>query len=246
MAAALALSLGFGALCCGAPEPPPASPAPAETAAPEAGQAVAGEAVSVPVVAVGLEGQPLPDIRPIATRRANAFDEPLARGPLTDADGRSHIALEGDDVVFVRGWDPNHRRFANNHWEILPDEAVGREALELQMVPGGILRLEALTPDDTPMSHADIRLMLVHSSAGPWWPTRGRTDGTGAVVFPVVPAGRWTLHLLGPGDEQAEVRGVEIQPRGRTDLGAVPFLEEGSLAFDYADRPDARHPAAGT
>ncbi|MCX5757789.1 MAG: hypothetical protein NTU83_04655 [Candidatus Hydrogenedentes bacterium] len=61
-----------------------------------------------------LEGKPVRGMIPIATREANAFDEPLVRGEPTKEDGSSVFVIPSDQRLFLRMWDPALRHFANN------------------------------------------------------------------------------------------------------------------------------------
>jgi len=178
-----------------------------------------------PVVArvrvVDLEGRPLAHMAPIATRRPNAFDEPVARGELTEADGSGSVVLPPGQRLCVRAWDPALKLFSNNYYDVMPDSGTQTEPMTLVMVPGASLRAALVRADGAPAAHTRVRLMMSHPTEGPWWPDRADTDDTGAVRFPALPAGTYTIRMETEDAGQLEIPQVDLPPGGRTDLGTL-------------------------
>jgi len=178
-----------------------------------------------PVVArvrvVDLEGRPLAHMAPIATRRPNAFDEPVARGELTGPDGSGTVVLPAGQRLCVRAWDPALKLFSNNYYDVMPDSGTQTELMTLVMVPGASLRAVLVGADGAPAANTHVRLMMSHPTEGPWWPGRAHTDETGAVRFPALPAGTYTIRMETEDAGQLEIPQVDLPPGGRTDLGAL-------------------------
>ncbi|MBI4559317.1 MAG: hypothetical protein HY706_17160 [Candidatus Hydrogenedentes bacterium] len=193
-------------------EPPPASaePAPSEETS-----------FVVEVHVVDFEGRPQANMLPIATVQANAFDKPFAKGAPTDANGISSITLPKREQLYVRAWDPTVQSFANNFFEILPDTDAEAGQFTITMVPGSSLRLQLVTEDGAPLAATPIQLMMVHPSAGPWWPAEASSDNQGSVIFDRVPAGEFTIELTDAAGRRATAPNVLLPPKGSADLGTL-------------------------
>jgi len=206
---------------CGSPEndaTPPTSPvdgAPGEPARP------AADEVTAYVRVVDLQGSPVSGVTPIATARPNAFDKPVAQGALTDDDGKSWIRLPTESWLYVRGWDPTLRMFANNLYEVPPGEAPIGEELKLIMVEGGAIRAQLVDHSGRPVIKENVGLMMFHPERGPWWPGEGDTDENGFVTFAPVPAGKYVIKMKAVRSGQIEVPDVLLLPRGEADLGRI-------------------------
>ncbi len=198
---------------CWSSQPAP-QPAPAE-AAPQPSKAIAH------IMAVDLEGHPVSGVAPIATTQPNAFDEPVAHGPLTKEDGTSDMTLPGDQRLYVRAWDPDLKKFANNYYEVQPTPGAETEVMRITMVPGASLDAVVLAKDGTPIPDTNIGIMMFHPAKGAWWPAQADTDARGAVHFPALPAGIYTLKIKAATGAETEVKEVKLPPDGKADLGSV-------------------------
>ena len=178
-----------------------------------------------PVVArvrvVDLDGRPLANMTPIATRRPNAFDEPVAHGELTGPDGRGSVVLPPGQRLSVRAWDPALKLFSNNYYDVMPDAGTQTELMTLVMVPSASLGAALVGADGARAANTRVRLMMSHPTEGPWWPDRADTDETGAVRFPSLPAGIYTIRIEAEDAGQLEIPEVDLPPGGRTDLGTL-------------------------
>ncbi len=236
---ATAALLLLGAWGCGAPDaesaPAPESSAPAApgtTEAPASGRPNTPAASAAPaapdtppqhtvnVTVTRLDGTPLPGVGALAAPSPNAFEEPVARSNLTNNQGRAAMRVPADADLYVRGWDPDMRYFANNYYRLTP-RAPETFDFALTMVEGGTLEGVFFGPDGRPLAHAGLRMVMVHPSEGAWWPARATTDAEGAAVFAPVPAGEYLLRINAAGGLQGEVAQVALPPGSTRSLGEV-------------------------
>lgn len=204
---------------CGQSEPARPAAAPTPTPAPTA---KAANPIIVPIKVVGLDKQPLANMMPIATSQPNAFNKPVAKGELTNVEGRSSIALTNGQHVYLRAWDPTRRMFANNYFEVFAGgTAVPKNPLTVVMASGAALEVTLLKPDHKPAANADVGLMMFHPQKGPWWPDETHTNAQGVARFPSIPPGKFTIKLKAAGAGQIEIPDVALPPAGSTNLGAV-------------------------
>ena len=181
--------------------------------------------IAARLVVVDLEGHPLPNMIPIATRGSNACDPPVATGAPTDGAGRGAVALPRGARLFARAWDPELRWFANNFYEIF--EGVGDTTQEMRviMARGASLDGVVLAPDGGPMPiGAEVRLVLAHPVHGPWWPDRAATGENGAVHFPSLPAGKYPAVFEVVGVGRVETPPIELPPGGNASIGSVTLI----------------------
>lgn len=179
------------------------------------------DAVLGRMTVVDLEGHPLAGMMPIATLQPNAFDPPIAQGALTGEDGMGTLSLPlTGEMVFIRAWDPSLRFFAANYYDVALDNAGQTELMQITMVPGSSLSMKLLGPDERPLAHMPVSLMLIHPNKGPWWPTEGKTNEQGRVVFEPVPPGEYTAGFEA-GDMKVEVHPVALPPGTDKDLGVI-------------------------
>lgn len=197
----------------------PVRPTPADQ--PRADAHAQAESVVARVRVVDLEGRPLAHMAPIATRRPNAFDEPVARGELTGPDGSGTVVLPPGQRLCVRAWDPTLKLFSNNYYDVMPDSGTQTELMTLAMAPGASLRAALVAANGDPAANMRVRLMMSHPTEGPWWPDRADTDQTGAVEFPSLPAGTYTIRIETQDAGQLEIPEVDLPPGGHTDLGTL-------------------------
>lgn len=217
------------------PEPPPASepteptkpPAPAAaTDAPEAVAAAPEGTVVAQVRAVDLDGAPIAGIIPIAAAQANAFDPPAAEGAPTDADGRGALAIPAHSWMYVRGWDPELKRFANNIYDIPPGEGVIADELTLIMVDAATIEMTLYDAEGAPVADEAVGLMMLHPERGPWWPAESHTDAAGVARFPNVPPGAYQLRIKAAESGMIELPTITLLPDAVKDLGAVGLLPQ--------------------
>lgn len=219
---------------CGAPapEPPPAPkaaapPAPAasipESPPPNtpASLPMPADAAVAVVRAVDLDGKPLAGMAPMVTTDQNAFNPPLAAGEPTGPDGRGAVPVPPGKHVFVRAWDPELRYFPNNVYSVHMQTGERSEEMTVQMIRSGTVAGAVFGPDGAPLANAEIRMMMVHPSQGPWWPARTLSDGDGIAVFERVPAGRYIVQIHDTAGRGKEYPEIEVQPEGITNLGRV-------------------------
>jgi len=206
--------------CGGSPPSEPAPPAPAQPAPPAAENAPAN-LVTAQMMVVDLEGNPLADIAPIATLQPNAFDAPVATGPLSGADGHSSIQFPGDTRVFVRAWDPALRYFPNNFYDIPASGGGATGDMKIEMAQAAVLRMQLVLPDGSPAADENAGLMMLHPAKGPWWPASANTDTNGAVCFPTIPPGSFVLRIKVSSGAQIEIPETPLRPGGTVDLGTV-------------------------
>ena len=177
--------------------------------------------VFAPVRVVDLGGNPLSGILPIVTTQPNAFDEPLRKGQATDAHGSSAVEIPPGQRVFVRGWDPALRRFANNYIEV-PAAASGQTTqLTLVMVSGASLAATLVSDTGAPVAGTAVHLLMSHPKEGPWWPATATTDDQGNVRFESVPAGTYNVSIEANGVGRIEIPKLELAPGANLRLGPV-------------------------
>ena len=206
--AGLAAILGCGAQQQPQPVAPPSGPA-------------ATRGLTGRVEVVDLRDKPLPGMVPIATTTPNAFDAPVAEGEPTDTAGRGEILLPGDTRVYVRAWDPTFEWFANNFFDVPPGGGTETPLMRIVMVRGASLDAVLMNPDGTPARNTNVGLMMFHPTKGAWWPAEADTDASGAVHFPALPAGAYTIKLKTLEGGSIDLPDVALSPGGHTDLGIV-------------------------
>lgn len=221
--AALALLAAPG---CGPSDSPPEGTAPSSTVqetAPET-EPAANEstgAIRATVKVVDLEGQPLANMAPIVTRQPNAFDEPLATGSATRADGTGTIRFTPAELVYLRAWDPALNYFPNNFYEVHPGGTAIEDDLVIQMVPAARLEAQFFLPSGEPAANERVGIMLIHASRGPWWPAEVTTSSEGAAAFPNLPAGEFVLHFKAASGPRLEYEETALPPGSTVNLGAL-------------------------
>ena len=195
---------------------------PVNETAPRSARTPEAEAVTARVLVVDLDDEPLAGVHPIATTAPNAFRAPAVTGPPTDAHGRADMGLPPNARLYIRAWDPEMRYFANNYFDMPPAEAGTHTALMcVVMVRSASLACVLIGADGRPAANTNVGLMMFHPTKGPWWPDEGDTDATGAIHFPAVPAGAYTLKLKALGAGMIDVPGVELPPGGHKNLGII-------------------------
>ncbi|MFA6241714.1 MAG: prealbumin-like fold domain-containing protein [Candidatus Hydrogenedentales bacterium] len=214
-AANLVLCVAILASCSPAPAPAPAAP-PAATA-----PAAANKTTLARVRVVNMDGQPLPNMMPIAAKQPNAFEKPIAQGALTDMDGKGVVVIPQDEWLYVRAWDPTRRVFANNFFDVLPGNATQTDEMVITMVPGASLAMELVTPEGGPAAEQNVGIMMFHPTRGPWWPDEADSDKDGHVTFASLPPGKYTIKLKTAGGYRIDIPDVVLPPSGSTDLGVV-------------------------
>jgi len=203
------------------PQPPTASPSPQPPAASPQDVVPQDATVTANIRTVDLEGRPLANMMPIATRHPNAFDPPIARGSLTKEDGSGSLAIPAVEHIYVRAWDPGLKMFANNYYEVLPGTEMDPAPLKVMMAHGASLTAQLLTHGAQLAENVSVDLKMSHPTEGPWWPARAATDGQGIVRFPSVPAGWYNIRLETAAGAKIDLDNVELRPGGSTDLGSV-------------------------
>ncbi len=210
---------------CRTEDAPPAPPAASTAPETPAGAAPAPEAVDAWAEAkmrvVGLDGQPLSGMIPIATLQPNAFDEPLAKGPATGPDGESSIRIPADQKLALRAWDPELRYFPNNYYEVLPNAGVLQETLVVSMVAAARIDAVLVMPDGRPARQENAGLMLFHSVHGPWWPAQADANEMGEVRFAPVPPGKYVMRIKVASGPMLELPETFVAPDGDLHLGMV-------------------------
>jgi len=202
-------------------------PAPAaSTDAPDPVAEAPDGTVVAQVRAVDLDGAPVAGIIPIATPQANAFDPPAAEGAPTDAEGRGALAIPTRGWMYVRGWDPELKRFANNIYDIPPGEGVIADELTLIMVDAATLEMTLYDAEGVAVADEAVGLMMLHPDRGPWWPAESHTDAAGVARFPNVPPGAYQLRIKAAESGMIELPTVTLLPGAVTDLGAVGLLPQ--------------------
>jgi hypothetical protein len=172
---------------------------------------------------VDLKGNPLEGMAPIASATPNAFQEPVTRGALSGADGRSTIPLPLGEELHIRGWDPKLNLFANNFQTWLGQGNTISGELELVMVPGSAVRATFAGPDKQPLAQTEVRLMMHHPTRGPWWPASAATGEHGDAVFNHIPAGRFLFDFMTPEGKLRQLPETTLPIGVEVDLGLVVF-----------------------
>lgn len=181
---------------------------------------------TIEVLAVDIEGNPIPGMIAIGTLKANAFDRPVVQGPSTGLDGASTLAQPEHFPLFVRAWDPTFRYFANNYFT-LSESPFEDMTLTVTMVAGSALACTIVGPDGVPLGDAETVLLLIHPERGPWWTARARTDATGWIGFMGIPSGIYDVALRTEVGV-VEVLNITLQPKGQCELGIVTAHPEVS------------------
>ncbi|MBX7255290.1 MAG: hypothetical protein K1Y02_02920 [Candidatus Hydrogenedentes bacterium] len=209
------------------PAPPAPTDKPVESQAPTQQSpvspvpAASSQTTLARVRVVDMEGRPLVNMMPIASKEPNAFGKPIAQGALTDVDGRGVVSIPAEQWLYVRAWDPTRRVFANNYFDVLPGNANQTEEMVITMVPGASLSMELVTPEGRPVAEENVGVMLFHPTRGPWWPDEADSDKEGRVVFPSLPPGKFTVKLKTISGLTLDLPEVVLPPNGKTDLGEV-------------------------
>lgn len=169
--------------------PPPEPVAETATTAPEENEIISQ------IVVQDLAGNPLPDLGAIAALAPNAFEVPVAQSSRTDAKGEAWIALPAGEKLYVRGWDPDMKYFANNFYDILPGDGTTTDTLVLTMVEGSSAIAFVTDANGVPLANTEVRAMLSHPAQGPWWPARGTTDANGQLTLSPLPPGMFNVAI---------------------------------------------------
>lgn len=227
----LCLVLSTGCNCRDKEQPAPSSPKPPASPGPEkeapSPASKPAESTETPALlsarmrVFSLSGDPLPGMIPIATLEPNAFDQPIATGTRTNADGMGEIQFPADKKVTLRAWDTDLKFFPNNFLEVLPNTGVVTEVLEVVMVESGTLLATLQFPDGTPVRNENAGLMLFHPVYGPWWPAEADTNEKGNIAFAPVPAGKFVLRLKVASGSGLEIPETYIAPGEPTHLGVL-------------------------
>lgn len=170
---------------------------------------------------VSLSGQPLSGMMPIATLQPNAFDEPIAVGPLTDLNGESRLRFPDNQKVALRAWDPELRFFPNNFYDALPNTGSVTDTLVITMVESAHLEAVLITPQGRHVEHENAGIMLFHPIHGPWWPAEAEVGEKGAVTFRNIPPGKFVMRLKVTSGPTVELPETYIAPGEITHLGMV-------------------------
>jgi hypothetical protein len=174
-----------------------------------------------PVKVVDRHGTSLSGILPIATRSANAFDNPLAEGQPTGSDGLSSIRLTLTEKIAIRAWDPNLFFFPNNFYDVLPGSGSPATPLVVTMVEAAEVEAVLILPNGRPAANENTGLMMFHPVHGPWWPAESETNAQGEVVFRRMPPGSFTLLLKVASGPTLETGEQFIAPGESTHLGVL-------------------------
>lgn len=192
---------------------------PAETL-PEVGPIPESHGVAY-VKAVDLDGNALPGMIPIATLKSNAFDEPLASGKPTGADGIGYVFLPKVPRVFVRAWDPKLGRFAGNFFEVHPEEGEATELMRITMPESTTAVAIVMDANGRPEPSMPVRIMLHHPTEGPWWPAETVTTRDGIALFEHLPPGEYRLEIFAPVGRKAELAHAVLPPGVNANLGKI-------------------------
>ena len=177
--------------------------------------------VLIRVKVVDMDGKPVANMLPIATRQANAFDVPVAKGDLSGADGAGSLNVPSDQYLFVRAWDPIKQIFANNYYDVLPGNGPPIEELKVTMLPGASLEVDILGPDGVPVVSQSIGMMMSHPVHGPWWPSETQTDEHGRARFGPVPPGKYAITFESRDHRHVDVPEQTLLPGRTTSVGPV-------------------------
>ena len=151
---------------------------------------------------------------------------PSPRGPLTGADGVAAFAMPSRDLLYIRGWDPTGRMFANNYFEAHPQQGGRTKLMEIVMVQAASLELTLVDAAEQPLADTEARLMMFHPVEGPWWPAQAKTDANGHVRFAPVPPGIYTTEVRAREGGRIEIPDVSLPPGGKAALGVVALERE--------------------
>lgn len=200
----------------------PAAPASDSVAAPATQSMVT---VLARVEVVDQSGAPLAGMAPIVTRQPNAFDEPVSSGVLTGADGRGTVRAPANEHLYLRAWDPEQRYFANNYFDLLPGAGGETDQLRITMVEAGGFTAIATTPDGAPLAGVEVRALMIHPVAGPWWPAKAVTDANGKATFGPVPPGAYAIRMGLPNAAPIDLPTLTMAPGELADAGTVKLAQ---------------------
>lgn len=201
-------------------QPVDASAAPADAPSPTP-SLPAGDMVLAHVEVVDQSGAPLAGMAPIVTRQPNAFDEPVSSGTLTGADGLGAVRAPANEHLYLRAWDPQQRYFANNYYDLLPGGGGETDTLRVTMVEAGGFTAIAQNADGTPLAGEELRALLIHPVAGPWWPAKATTDANGKATFGPVPPGSYAIRMGLPEAAPKDLPTLTMAPGELADAGTV-------------------------
>ncbi|NUM54651.1 MAG: hypothetical protein HUU46_13485 [Candidatus Hydrogenedentes bacterium] len=170
---------------------------------------------------VDMDGRPVANMLPIATKQANAFDTPVAQGELTGTDGSGVLHVPSDQYVYVRAWDPAKQWFANNYYDVLPGNQAPDEALIVTMLPGATLDVEVMNADGAPVGAQPVGMMMSHPVHGPWWPSETSTDEQGRAKFGPIPPGRYAITIETRDHKSVDLVEQVLLPGKTTHAGPV-------------------------
>lgn len=168
---------------------------------------------------VDLAGHPLPGIIPIATREANAFDNPVATGEPSGADGKASLTFPNNEKFYLRGWDPEFHYFVNNFFEALPGGNT-TDVMQVTMLPAAALEI-TVTEKGAPASNQEVQVMLSHPTRGPWWPAKATSDPQGHCRFSTVPPGQYVIALKIANGKTRDLPETLLRPGETANLGTV-------------------------
>lgn len=174
--------------------------------------------------AVDQDGQAIPGVIPIATRLPNAFDQPVAYGQPTDAQGQSAVLIPNSLHAFVRAWDEDLGQFANNFYEILANSEPVEGVMEVTMLPAARLTASIRAQDGTPASNETVAVSFAHPTRGVWWPWEGKTGDDGSLRIESVPAGKYLIQFKSATQGTLELPETVLLPGQTTELGGLTLI----------------------
>ena len=177
--------------------------------------------VPIRIKVVDMNGKPVANMLPIATKKANAFDVPLAKGELTGDDGAGLVNVPADQYLYVRAWDPIKQIFANNYYDVLPGRAAPIEDLQVTMLLGASLDVDVMSADGAPIVSQPVGMMMSHPVHGPWWPAETQTDSNGRARFGPVPPGKYLITIETRDHKKVELPEQTLMPGQTASLGPV-------------------------
>jgi hypothetical protein len=212
-----------------APSPPPPSvepettqeAAPPPSPTPDAKPSASKDTIRSVVQLRDLAGNPLAGMGAIATESPNAFDAPVAKSTETNEAGEGHIILPAGRELYVRGWDPDLKYFANNFYNVLKGDGSQTQTLVLTMVEASEAVAQLETPDGAPLVNMAVQVMLSHPTQGPWWPSRGETNSAGLLTLSPLPPGQFNLELRTKTAGSLELPATVLPPGETAVLGKL-------------------------
>ena len=228
----IVLSVAFSVALCGCGGSAPAAQAPtpavvAPVAPTSATTAPANVPADIPnssiaIIIVDLQGKPLSEMAAIVTEDANAFEQPIVRGAISGADGKSDLLVPRDRVTYVRGWDPKLGYFANSFLTIDAGDAPLPADTTVIMAPAAQYSAQIYGADGAPLPEGTpVEILLSHPTQGPWWPARGKVDAQGRLVLPNVPAGQFDLEITTETHGTTRSPGQLLPPSTLSDGGVL-------------------------